>query len=322
MTMSILVVDNDFRYRHTLEEALRRDGYEVETASDGKLALQVLQGNDPPRIAILNCRMPGIDTLDLCRKVRKRTQAPYIYIIITGKTHMRDIIADLHAEADDYLIQPFDFQELLARVQAGQQVVDMQTAQKKDPRYQATHDLLTGLWNLDGILEIADREMSRAKTEKTSLCLALVEIDGFENVKEVFGHSAGDCLLCEVAQKMRLVLRSYDDIGRYEEGKFAVIITDTDEKNLIKPLERLRNHIGARPFDVLERQISITASIGMAICPTTTRAPSAQSLLEAADNALHMAKALGSNRIEIAGAENIYTKTPILMNQHWKSAGI
>jgi two-component system, cell cycle response regulator len=317
--MRILVADDDFRCRHIVDEALKRWGYEVETVADGKEALRVLQGNDPPRIAILDWMMQGMDGIEVCRQVRKCTRNPCIYIIVTLKSRMGDVSACLQSGADDCLIKPLNLQELQARVQAGQRVVDMQAAKQQSLRYSETHDLLTGLWNRAGILEIAGKEMAYAEREGKSLCLALVNIDNFKILNDQFGHAAVECILPKVAQKIRSVMRSYDDIGRYGDEEFLVIITGLDEQYVFKQAQRLQRHIGERPFNVLGKKISITISIGVAIKPIANGARNVQSLIHAANEAICLAKSLERKRTEKSGSENVYTELLILTGQHRKS---
>ena len=125
--MKILIADDDAIPRRLLQAALVKMGYDVMVARDGVEAWQILQSGDTPRLAILDWLMPGMDGAEICRKVRQRHNASYVYLILlTSKDRKEDVIAGLAAGADDYLIKPFDPQELHVRLRAGQRILDLQ----------------------------------------------------------------------------------------------------------------------------------------------------------------------------------------------------
>lgn len=127
--MKILIADDDVIPRLFLQTALVKAGHEVVIAHDGAEAWQLLQRAAASRLAILDWLMPGLDGVEVCRKVRQWDHAPYVYLILlTSKDQHEDIIAGLEAGADDYLIKPFDPQELEARLRAGQRILDLQAA--------------------------------------------------------------------------------------------------------------------------------------------------------------------------------------------------
>jgi two-component system cell cycle response regulator len=314
--MKILVADDDEFYRHAIERALRQWGYEVVMASNGDSALQILQGPDPPRIAILDWVMPSLDGIEVCCRVRRSKSETYIYIVlITAKNQMEDVIAGLRAEADDYLIKPFNFQELRARLQAGMRVVKLQAAlasKHRELSYRATHDSLTDLWNRPGILDLAARELVRGQREGRPLCLAIADIDHFKEINDKFGHAAGDAILREAAQRMRSALRSYDLIGRYGGEEFLVVMPGLDVNLAIKLAERLRRQVREIHVDVMGAQIHVSVSLGMALNDGIS---SLEHLIQSADKALYRAKALGRNRIEFAGAGIEHTERQFLTDQ-------
>lgn len=127
--MKLLIADDDAIPRRLLQAALVKAGHEVIVARDGAEAWQALQSEEAPRLAILDWVMPGLDGLEVCRKVRQRGNSPYIYLILlTSKDRREDIIAGLGAGADDYLVKPFDPHELQARLRVGQRILDLQAA--------------------------------------------------------------------------------------------------------------------------------------------------------------------------------------------------
>ncbi|MGH3065312.1 MAG: response regulator transcription factor [Gaiellaceae bacterium] len=115
--MKILVVDDERAVRESLRRALELEGYEVELASDGEEALGRLALEPPVDAAILDILMPGIDGLEVCRRVRANRN-PIPVLMLTARAEVDSRVAGLDAGADDYLSKPFALAELLARVRA------------------------------------------------------------------------------------------------------------------------------------------------------------------------------------------------------------
>ncbi len=115
--MKILVVDDERAVRESLRRALELEGYEIELAGDGNEALYRLEGSDEPDAMILDVLMPGVDGLEVCRRLR-RTGSKLPVLMLTARTEVEDRVAGLDAGADDYVTKPFALEELLARVRA------------------------------------------------------------------------------------------------------------------------------------------------------------------------------------------------------------
>lgn len=125
--MRILVAEDDATSRRMLEVTLAKWGYEVLVARDGPQAWQVLDGEEPPGLALLDWVMPGMDGLEVCRKVRSVTRTPPIYIILlTARVAKDDVVRGFEAGADDYVTKPFNSDELRARVKVGRRIVELQ----------------------------------------------------------------------------------------------------------------------------------------------------------------------------------------------------
>ena len=115
----VLVAEDDAMFRRILQSWLENWGYVVTIAEDGARAWDILKQEPPPQLLILDWMMPAINGLELCRKVRECNQTPYQYILLaTAKDAKQDLVRGLEAGADDYLTKPFDFDELLARMEA------------------------------------------------------------------------------------------------------------------------------------------------------------------------------------------------------------
>lgn len=112
---TILVVDDDPKIRSVLSRGLRFEGYTVQVAEDGFQALQLAR-LEAPDLVVLDVMLPGMDGLELCRRLRQGMAAPIL--MLTARDAVPDRIAGLDSGADDYLVKPFDFDELLARIRA------------------------------------------------------------------------------------------------------------------------------------------------------------------------------------------------------------
>ncbi|OGV47902.1 MAG: hypothetical protein A2017_02315 [Lentisphaerae bacterium GWF2_44_16] len=124
--MKILIADDDPVLLKLLCPLLRKWGHEALCVSDGMEALQILSGKDEYlQIAILDWVMPGIDGIDICKKIRKNSENKFIYIILlTGRNEEKDIINGLDAGADDYITKPIRTEELKSRLAAGVRTVN------------------------------------------------------------------------------------------------------------------------------------------------------------------------------------------------------
>jgi len=128
----VLVAEDHQVSRHLLERNLQNWGFEVVSAQDGKAAVEILEGPDAPALAILDWMMPQMDGVEVCRSVRQQSGKPYIYLLLlTAKSQKDEIAAGLDAGADDYVIKPFDPDELRARLKVGQRVVELERTLEK-----------------------------------------------------------------------------------------------------------------------------------------------------------------------------------------------
>lgn len=115
MKERILVVEDDEGIIRVLRRALTYEGYTVDTAPDGETALNLVHEHQPD-LVVLDLMLPGMDGLEVCQRIRSESSMPII--MLTAKDAIQDRILGLDAGADDYLVKPFDLEELLARLRA------------------------------------------------------------------------------------------------------------------------------------------------------------------------------------------------------------
>jgi DNA-binding response OmpR family regulator len=125
--MKILIAEDDAISRRVLEATLINYGYKVVATCDGVEALAALEKEDAPTLAILDLKMPKMDGLEVCRKIRSIPKLRYTYIILlTNRNSVSDTVVGLQAGADDYIAKPYDRAELRARIQVGLRIIGMQ----------------------------------------------------------------------------------------------------------------------------------------------------------------------------------------------------
>lgn len=115
MPERILVVEDEHKIANLLRRGLLYEGYTVDLAANGETGLQMARDN-PPDLVILDVMLPGIDGLEVCRRLRAASDVPIL--MLTAKDAIPDRVAGLDSGADGYMVKPFDFDELLARVRA------------------------------------------------------------------------------------------------------------------------------------------------------------------------------------------------------------
>jgi two-component system cell cycle response regulator len=294
--MKILIADDDPVSLLYLQDALQDSGYDVLTASDGKIAYEILQGPDAPMLAILDWEMPGMDGIDICRGVRDTVKDRYIYLVmLTSKSETEFIVQAMNAGADDFISKPFHIEELQVRLRAGRRI----SALEQELRTKATRDCLTELYNRGTIIDVLHKELARHERDKGPLSVIFADLDHFKKVNDVHGHQAGDVVLREVARRIADTLRPYDSLGRYGGEEFMIVLPACDAAGAMEVAERIRYTISARPIATDFGKIASSISLGVAAV-SAKKTLSFSDLLHAVDTALYRAKDKGRNRVELA----------------------
>ena len=298
--MNILIADDDAVACHVLRAALKQLGHEVVAVEDGTKAMEILSQPDGPALAILDWVMPGLDGMEVCRKLRAGT-GRYVYVILlTANDGPDDMIAALDGGADDFLTKPFRLGELRARLKAGERVLALQDDLLRSQeilKHEATHDRLTGLWNRGRILDELARELRRNRRESSSLAVVLADVDHFKQINDSHGHAVGDSVLQFIGYRISSSLRASDSVGRYGGEEFLLVLPRADVKGGSDVAERVRAAVEAQPMVDIPALLFVTMSLGVA---ASTPDMEPEALILAADQALYRAKANGRNRVELA----------------------
>jgi diguanylate cyclase (GGDEF)-like protein len=304
--MRILIADDVPVWRRMIEAMLRELGDEVFAVSDGQQAWNSLMAEPRPALAILDWVMPGLDGVEICRRIRESTDGPYVYILLlTVKDKKADLAEGFASGADDYISKPFDPGELRGRLMAARRVIGVQTAlleAQRELRVRASLDSLTGLWNRGAILELLDRELARGRREGQPVGVLMGDVDHFKSINDTHGHAAGDRVLQQIGVRIGTVVRSYDYVGRYGGEEILFVLPGCDLAASQATAERVRAALAREPIAHGEALVPVTMSLGVV---STSLGPvvRAQALLRAADAALYRAKDGGRNRAEVGEPE-------------------
>lgn len=298
--MRVLVVDDEPVARQALAADLRRWGYEVLTAANGQMAWNILEAPDAPQIVLMDWMMPGLDGVEVCKRIRdisKKVTGSCYVILLTGRDSKTDVIEGLAAGADDYVTKPFDVQELETRLRVGSRIIDLEVKLRSERAandYRALHDVLTGIWNRRALLDHLNRELDRCSRQSACVGLIMADLDHFKRINDSHGRTVGDEVLVEFAKRLKGGVRGYDGIGRYGGEEFMAVINCNELCEAENLSERLRVKMGQTPFGTSAGPVNVTASFGVAStfgCGYTPRI-----ILETAERALNESKAKGRNR--------------------------
>jgi len=295
--MKVLIADDNQLSRVLLRSSVERWGYEVVLAANGLEAWDILSKPEPPPMAILDWVMPDVTGPELCRRVRENHREPYTYILLlTSKNTKNDTVEGFEAGADDYIIKPFDDNELRMRLRAGERIVDLQMKllqAREELRERANKDLLTMLPNRSAIVTALEREISRCHRDSRTCGVILLDIDHFKKINDTYGHFAGDAVLRETAVRLRGNTREYDIVGRYGGEEFLCVLPNCDLDQAAAQAERMRHRLQADVMRVDGAEMRVSASFGVTVSDCSEQSPDV--FIRVADEALYRAKGSGRN---------------------------
>jgi diguanylate cyclase (GGDEF)-like protein len=284
-----LIADDDRVWCKVLGSLLTKWGYQTETVFNGDDALRELMNPDGPQLAILDWMMPGLDGVEVIKRLRAAHRKSYTYVLLlTSREHSADLVEGLEAGADDYLRKPFDALE--------------------DAEYKATHDFLSGIYNRAAITGLLKREASRCKRSGEPMSVMMVDIDHFKSINDTYGHPAGDEVIKQVTVRISSVLRTYDAVGRFGGEEFLVLTPNCALNEALAVAERLRSCVADDKATVGELAIPVSVSVGVSAVREDIL--DVNVAVDTADLALYAAKKGGRNRVEYYVPESAPPTSP------------
>ena len=298
----VLVADDHDSLRELVAECLSSHAFQIELASDGVEAWQALERADAPRIAILDWSMPGMDGVEVCRKLRERNDARYTYILLMSARSDQEHIKDgLSSGADDFIRKPFDIAELVERVRAGCRVVERDVAlQEAQEELRAEHasssarltalsmtDELTGLHNRRGFVSLAEERAQLALERGKGFSVVFMDLDGLKGINDQLGHEAGDQAIREASEVLRHTMRDADILARLGGDEFVALLdcAPEDVDNVFARLTREIEDVCSAPG----RRYRLSLSTGAAYFEPSNP-QSIERLLDTADHKMYQHK--------------------------------
>ena len=246
-------------------------------------------------------RLPDGEGTNLLRELQGRAQKPLV-VISTGFASVESAVECMRQGAFDYLIKPFDPEELKARLRTGLRILNLEDRlieAREEMRFQATHDGLTSLWNRGVIMDLLGRELARSRREHVSTAILMCDLDHFKSVNDTYGHVTGDDVLKETAKRLLASVRSYDFVGRYGGEEFLIVLNNCKPAFAFARAEEICKAISQKPMPSSSGPIPITMSLGLLLSQEWGFRP-VEELLHEADVALYAAKAAGRNCVKLA----------------------
>ncbi|MDZ8236230.1 MAG: diguanylate cyclase [Nostoc sp. ChiQUE01a] len=324
MNISILVFGNN-NFRNTLPDQIRYAiAFNVEVMDNLNQVVSHIQ-TTPPDIILVQASLDG--SMELCSWLKDQTKLSWIYCILfedrlqqlTDRKkygwhrELEMTAAMLKQGADAYIWHLIDetTEHNLAELTANHGLIlaQLTVGLRKVQKYRdliRTNDLLSAIALADSLTELNNRralewdlprQIKKARTQKTSLSLIILDVDHFKKVNDTYGHLVGDRLLQLLCQRLRNNLRFQDTAFRYGGEEFVILLANTTGDEALIVARRLNRVVSEEPFALSNKQtINITISLGTASLEADDD-EQGESLLNRADQCLLQAKTSGRNRV-------------------------
>jgi len=285
----ILIVDDSIYLSAHYALILQQVGMETCVVNEPLELLDHLEKFNPELI-LLDLHMPDCHGTELAKVIRQQEAfigVPIVYL--SGETDLVKQLDALKIGGDEFITKPIGPVYLLSTVKN-------RVKRSRVLRSLMVRDSLTGLLNHTRTKEMLVTEMERAKRRKSRLCYAMIDIDNFKSVNDLFGHSVGDQVIKSLSTLLRQRLRKTDVIGRYGGEEFAVILIDADQIEASRILNEIRETFSGISYHANGIDFNVTFSCGIASFPAIDYPGS---INDSADRALYKAKNNGRNKVEL-----------------------
>jgi diguanylate cyclase (GGDEF)-like protein len=283
----ILVIDDELEAAEYHSGHLRAAGLETVILTNPLEVIGHLVEFQPD-VILMDVYMPDCSGIELAMVIRQEEAfvgVPIVFLSVE-QDRMKQIAA-LGEGGDDFFTKPVLPEQLIPAVKA-------RAKRGRTLRMFMERDGLTGLYSHSRIIEQLEVAVRRAERTESRLAVAMLDIDGFKQVNDSYGHLVGDQVLKALAYLLRQRLRISDILGRFGGDEFVVVMPDTDGAAAAEKIDGIRKHFAAVEHDTGDGSFSVFLSCGVAEFPP---ALTGSELVAAADEALYEAKRSGRNRV-------------------------
>lgn len=302
---SIIAVDDNPINRLLIGKILQQAGYNHHILDSGEKVLLKLK-EEYPDLILMDLMMPNIDGLELCSQIKSNPNFLEIPVIfLTASDEKEHILQAFNVGAVDYVVKPFNHQELLARIKTHLELKYTRDELKKaliEVEKLATLDSLTNISNRRHFLDLAEREFRLSSRKKRHFSILVIDIDHFKKINDTYGHFVGDEAIKLVAKSTQRFIRQEDLLARWGGEEFLIFLSETPTEQAIITAERIRNKIADLSLEINEKNVKMTVSIGVATYNFND--VNLDVVLKRGDEALYEAKNTGRNKVVFQDAEN------------------
>jgi diguanylate cyclase (GGDEF)-like protein len=312
LNAKILVVDDSPDNIELMEEILREEGY--TGVSSTMLPEQVcpLHRQHCYDLILLDLQMPGLNGFQVMKGLKEIEQGGYLPVLaLTAQPSFK--IAALEAGARDFISKPFDLLEVHKRIH---NMLEVRLLYKELAQYSkaqqelALHDPLTGLPNRRLLEDRIETTLQHANRNQHKAAVMYLDLDGFKEINDTYGHAYGDEVLKVVAQRLLASARKEDTVARLGGDEFMVVLGDVSSlADAHGPAAKLVEAV-SEPFFINDLTLRLSTSIGIGMYPDD--AETVEALIGIADYALYEAKRGGKNRVCTTAAPTAQPSATVL----------
>jgi two-component system cell cycle response regulator len=295
LNAGILIVDDLEANVELLEQMLRGAGYTRITSTRNPQAVCDLHRDNHYDLILLDLRMPGMDGFQVMEGLKEIETDGYLPVLAVTAEPAHKLRA-LQCGAKDFVSKPFDLPEVLMRVHNMLEVRLLHEAARNYSQMLETlalNDPLTGLANRRLLADRMTMALIHARRDRSAMAIVYLDLDGFKQINDTFGHGVGDSLLKIVAERLVATVREEDTVARLGGDEFILALWHVSGIDYAASVTKRAIEALSQPYNIEGNSVNITTSAGISIYPD--HGEDALMLMKNADRALYNAKHAGKN---------------------------